>query len=224
MTTAQRFAQPFELFRIPRSLDRDPRSGAVDVAEVVRRELEVDRPDVLFEATPFGRARDRDDPRLPGQQPREGHLTGCRLPAPRDRLQKVHQRLIRLPVLRGEARHAVSEIGAVERRRLVDPPREEPLPQGTERHQADAELLQRWQQLPFGLAVPQGVLALNGGDRLHGMCAADGAGGRFGEAEVPDLALRDQVLHRARDILDRDVGVDPVLVVEVDGVDPQALQ
>ncbi len=42
------------------------------------------------------------------------------------------------------------------------------------------------------------------------------------EAEVPDLALGDQLLHRPGDILDRHVRVDAVLVVQVDGVDAQA--
>src|ERR1035437_707016 len=39
-----------------------------------------------------------------------------------------------------------------------------------------------------------------------------------------DLAFGDQVLHRAGHILDRDVGIDPVLIEEVDGVDPQTLE
>ena len=46
----------------------------------------------------------------------------------------------------------------------------------------------------------------------------------FGKAEIADLALAYQVLHDARDILHRHVGVDPVLVVEVDVVGPQPLE
>jgi hypothetical protein len=41
---------------------------------------------------------------------------------------------------------------------------------------------------------------------------------------VLDLALPDQLLHRARDVFDRDVRVDAVLVEEVDAVGPEALQ
>ncbi len=41
---------------------------------------------------------------------------------------------------------------------------------------------------------------------------------------MPDLARRDQVLDRAGDLLDRHVGIDPVLIEEVDRFDPQALQ
>ena len=41
-------------------------------------------------------------------------------------------------------------------------------------------------------------------------------GARLGQAEVPHLAGLDQLLDRAGDVLDRHVGVDPVLVEEVD--------
>ena len=39
-----------------------------------------------------------------------------------------------------------------------------------------------------------------------------------------DLALGDQILHRAGDVLDRHIGIDPVLVEQVDHLDPQPLQ
>jgi hypothetical protein len=39
-----------------------------------------------------------------------------------------------------------------------------------------------------------------------------------------DLALGDQVFHRPRDILDRHVGVDSMLIVEVNHFDAQPLQ
>ena len=50
------------------------------------------------------------------------------------------------------------------------------------------------------------------------MGAADGLRAGLGQAEVLDLAFPDQVLHRARDVLDRHVRVDAVLVEQVDGV------
>jgi hypothetical protein len=42
--------------------------------------------------------------------------------------------------------------------------------------------------------------------------ASDGGHTGFGQAEVPDLARADQVGDGSGDILDRDVGVDAVLV------------
>jgi hypothetical protein len=54
--------------------------------------------------------------------------------------------------------------------------------------------------------------------------AADGLGGRFGHAEVLDLAGLDEVLDRARDVLDGHLRVDSVLVAEVDGLDAEPPQ
>jgi hypothetical protein len=47
---------------------------------------------------------------------------------------------------------------------------------------------------------------------------------RLGQTEMPDLAGPDQLLDRARDVLDRHVRIDPVLIEQVDHVEPQTLQ
>ena len=74
-----------------------------------------------------------------------------------------------------------------------------------------------------GLAPPQRVLALQRGHRLDGVGPADRRRPGLGQAEVPDLARRDQLADRAGDVLDRHVRVDPVLVEEVDHVGAQPL-
>ena len=74
-----------------------------------------------------------------------------------------------------------------------------------------------------GLSPPQRVLALDCGDRLDRVCAADRLHSRFGEAEVLDLSFLDQLLDRSRHVLDRHVGVDAVLVEQIDGIDPEPL-
>ena len=61
-------------------------------------------------------------------------------------------------------------------------------------------------------------------DRLDGVRAADRLHARFGQAEVLDLAFADQVLHRAGDVLDRHVGIDAVLIEEIDAVGLEPLQ
>ena len=73
-------------------------------------------------------------------------------------------------------------------------------------------------------APPQRIFVLKRGDRLHRMRAAERLDARLGHAEMLDLALGDQVLDGARDILDRHVGVDAVLVEQVDGLDAEPLQ
>ena len=72
---------------------------------------------------------------------------------------------------------------------LVDRAGEEALAERAERDEADAELLERRQDLLLGLAPPQRVLALQRGHGLHGVGAADVLDAGLGQAEVPDLAL-----------------------------------
>jgi hypothetical protein len=50
----------------------------LDLAQVLGRQLDVDGADVLLQAMTLGRARDRDDPRLLSEQPRERDLGGAR--------------------------------------------------------------------------------------------------------------------------------------------------
>jgi hypothetical protein len=46
----------------------------------------------------------------------------------------------------------------------------------------------------------------------------------FGKAEVPHLADSDQILHGARNILDRHLRVDTVLIEQIDRIDLESLQ
>ena len=108
--------------------------------------------------------------------------------------------------------------------RLVDLPGQEALAERAEGDEADPELLERRQDLRLGLAPPERVFALERGDRLDGVCAADRLHACLGQPEVPHLARVDQLLDRAGDVLDRDVRVDAVLVEQVDRVDPEPLQ
>ncbi len=68
-------------FRVPGPLHCNLRGGALNLTEIVRRKLNCDRSDVLFEAMQLGRAWDRNNPRLLRQKPCERDLSRCgRLP------------------------------------------------------------------------------------------------------------------------------------------------
>ena len=56
------------------------------------------------------------------------------------------------------------------------------------------------------------------------MCATDGLRASFRKAEVLNLPLLNQVLHGSRDVFDRHVRVNTVLVEEVDGINLESLQ
>ena len=68
----------------------------------------------------------------------------------------------------------------------------------------------------FGLAPPERVLVLQSGHGLHGVGAADGFGAGFRQAEVLDLAGLDELLDGSGDVFDGHVGIDAVLIEEVD--------
>jgi hypothetical protein len=56
------------------------------------------------------------------------------------------------------------------------------------------------------------------------MCAADGLGASLRKSEMMDLAFLDQPLDGAGDVLDRHLGVHPVLVEQIDAIGLEALE
>jgi hypothetical protein len=108
---------------LPRAdLGRTPRAlgcGGFDFMQIVGRELDVHGADVLAEPLEPPRTRNRHDPRLLRQQPRERDLRRCCLLARRDGVEELDQRLIRLECLGREPGQRGAEVGAVELRGLV---------------------------------------------------------------------------------------------------------
>ena len=126
---------------VPSPVHGNLRDRAIDLAEIVGRQREGRGSDVLLEPVQLRGARDRNDPRLLREQPRQRELRGGRLLPSCYPGHPIHQRPIRLAILGREAREAVAEVGAVERRVLVELPREEASSERTERDEADSELL-----------------------------------------------------------------------------------
>ena len=137
---------------------------------------------------------------------------------------EVDEGEVRLECLLLEARQGGADVSLAELGLGGDLTGQEAAPERAEGHEADAELLQGGQDLVLGLAPEEGVLALQRGDRLHGVGAADRCDAGLGHPEVVDLAGLDELLDGAGDVLDGDVGVDAVLVEQVDGVGPQSTQ
>jgi len=130
-----------------------------------------------------------------------------------------------LEVLALEAWEALpARVTLVEVLRLLDLAGEEAAAERRVGHEADAKLAYQRQDRLLHRALPQRVLGLQRRDRVHGVRAADRLGACLGEPQVANLALFDQLGHRPDRLLDLDLGIDPVLVVEVDLLDPQASQ
>src|SRR5271166_1666050 len=219
-TSAPRSApdKALQMLRIARPLHRDFGDGALDLMQILRGQLDCDGRDVLLEARKLRRAGNRRDPRLLGEKPSERDLRRSRLLAKRDLTETIDEGAVRLARLGREARHDVAEIVLVERRALVDGAREETFPERTERDKAYAKLFQRRYDFLLWLAPPQRIFALKRRHPLHRVRATDCLGAGLGKAEVLDLASADKVLHRARDIFDRHVRIDAVLIEKIDDV------
>jgi len=80
-------------------LYRDLRCCSIDLAQIIRCEVDGCRADVLLHTRQLGATWDRNNPRLLGEQPRERDLSGYRLLPFRDCGQQVNQGLIGLPGL-----------------------------------------------------------------------------------------------------------------------------
>jgi hypothetical protein len=88
----------------------------------------------------------------------------------------------------------------------------------------DPELATGRQCLLGRVPIQQRVLALHRAQRMDGVGAPDGCRRRLREAKVAYLSPVDEPRHGPHRILDRNLGVYPVLVVDVDRVDPEALE
>ena len=93
-----------------------------------------------------------------------------------------------------------------------------------ERDEPDAKLFQVGRHRVFGFSPPEGILALQGRDRLHGMSFADRIDTRLRRAKMLCLTLDNQLLYSPCNILDRHIGIDAMLVEEVDVVSTKPLQ
>ena len=139
-------------------------------------------------------------------------------------LEQVDDGPVRPAGLGREPGQAHAIVVAAERGGLVDFAGEEAPAKRTKGYEADPEVLAGRQDVGFGRTPPEGIFALDGRHRLDRMGAADRLRARLGQAEMLDLAGGDQVPDRARDVLDRHVRVDPMLIVEIDDLNPQPLQ
>ena len=112
----------------------------------------------------------------------------------------------------------------VERRVSSILPVRNPLPSGLNGTKPMPSSSSVGQDLVLGLAPPQRVFALQRRHGLDRVRAADRLHAGLGQAEVLDLAFANQVLDGSGDVLDRHVGIDAVLVEQIDTVRLEPLQ
>jgi hypothetical protein len=203
---------------------RDRGHGICDLRELVGAQLDVRRGDVLLQTRAALGPGDRDDVVALGQHPCKRELRRRHALGGGELLDRGDEVEVALEVLALEARVPAAEVVVGEVVERLDLAGQEPAAERRVGHEADAELAAGRQDLVLGVARPQRVLGLQRGDLVHGVRAAQRLGSGLAQAEVADLALRDQLGHRPDGLLDRRVDVDAVLVVEVDVVGAEALQ
>ncbi len=91
-------------------------------------------------------------------------------------------------------------------------------------HEPNPQLAADRQDVVFHKAAPQRIFGLQRRYRMHLVRPPDGVDARLRKSQEADLALLHQLFHRPDRVLDRHVRIDTVLVVEVDGLDPQPLK
>ena len=142
------------------------------LTKIAFRKLYLGSPAVFDHAILVRRAGDWHDPRLLSQHPRQGDLcAGCAVPRSYS-FQQFYKTLIGLDVFRREARDTASEVARLKCSLRTETPGQKSFTERAEGHEANAKLCEHRKNLHLGFAPPQGVLALERRDRLHGMGAA----------------------------------------------------
>ena len=141
--------QFLQVFRVASPLNRDFGCSAFEFAQIFRRKLNGSGSDIFAQAMQLRGARNRNNPRLLGQQPREGDLGGGHFLLFRKSAEQINEGLIRFSILGAKTRDLVAEVGAVELRVLVDLSREEAFTQRTERNEIRSPILPTPATLPL---------------------------------------------------------------------------
>ena len=127
-------------------------------------------------------------------------------------------------VLALKARIAAAEVAFRILLGALDVARQKSAAEGTERNETDAELAQQRNDARFEIALPQRVLALQRRDRMHRMRAPDGLLARFRYSEKSDLSFGHELRHVTDNFLDRHLGIDAMLIEQIDVIGLESLQ
>ena len=128
------------------------------------------------------------------------------------------------PVLGREPGLGLAEVSLREVGFLVNGTGEKAHPERAPRYKTDPQFLAQGQHFLLGATPEHRILALHRREGQFGMGPAQGVQPHFGQAPVQDLALGLQILDGARHILNRHLGIHPVLVEQIDAVRAQALE
>ena len=170
-----------------------------------------------------GGAGDGDDVIAFVQQPGQRELRRGAARLSRYRLVGGQQLQVGRVVGGVKTRHGVTDVFDFQRGH-VQLAGEETTRHRAEGHKSHTQLAAGLQHGNLGVARPQRVLGLQGGDGVHSVGAAQRAGRHFGQAQCAHLAFFHQTRHFAHAVFNGYFLVETVQVVEVNDVGLQAAQ
>ena len=106
----------------------------------------------------------------------------------------------------------------------LEPSSEEATSQWAVGNKAYTQLPARFQDFTFGIPGPKRVFSLQCGDWMNFAGAADGCGSGFRQPQESYFALTDQISHGADRVFDGRVGIDAMLIVNVDVLQTEPLE
>src|SRR3954471_14803907 len=165
------------------------RRRLLDPPQVLAREGDPERGHVLLQVFAALGAGDGYDALPLGQEPGQGQLGRRHVLRGGDLLHSLHELQVLLEVLSLEPRPLATPVVLWQILEAAQLAGEEAAAERAVRDEADAQFPDGGDELVLGVAAPQRVLGLQGGDRVYGMRPADGRGRRLGQAEVTHLPL-----------------------------------
>src|SRR5690606_25801603 len=157
-------------------------------------------------------------PRFLSKQPSKCYLSWCRLLLPGESCEQINQYLVRFPVFVGKSRNSAAKIRRFKICIFVDLSRKKSLTQRTKGNKANSEFFQGRQDFFFRFPIPKGIFTLQSSHRLDCVVPANRLNPCFGKTIVLYLSFSDYIFLRSCYFFNRNVGINPVLVIQVHGL------
>jgi len=186
--------------------------------------VDVESTDIFFEIFAALGAGDGDDGVSLSEDPGEGELGGGAVFFFGDLFDAMHEVEILLEIFSLKTRSVAAVVVSGEIVEAAELAGEESAAERAVGDEADAEIAAGGEDFVLGIARPEGVFGLQRGDGMNLCGAAKSFGAGLGESDMTDLAFLDELRHGVDGFFDGRVGVDAVLVVEVDVIDAETAQ
>jgi len=180
------------------------RQDTLEFGEPGRVEVEIGRRGAFLDMVGRAGPGNRDDVGSLGERPGDGERCGRDIPTLGERQERRQAVAVAPPVEPSKARVGVAEdVLAVEALDVLQKAAEVAAPDRREGDEQRARLCAGLNQPQFGVARPQRILRLDGGDRMDGVRTAQRVGRDLGEPDGADLSGLDQAAEFADRMLDR---------------------